>query len=56
MKSVKPICWFIVDISHSDFEDQISMNQTLAEIKANDKPTILLFNKIDAFDYAKRSL
>jgi GTPase len=45
----------IVDISHSDFEDQIRVvNQTLAEIKASDKPTILLFNKIDAFDYIKK--
>jgi GTP-binding protein HflX len=45
----------IVDISHSDFEDQITVvNQTLAEIGANDKPTILLFNKIDAFDYIKK--
>jgi GTP-binding protein HflX len=30
------------------------VNQTLAEIGANDKPTILLFNKIDAFDYIKK--
>jgi GTPase len=45
----------IVDISHSDFEDQIRVvNQTLAEIKASDKPTILLFNKIDAFSYVKK--
>lgn len=45
----------IVDISHSDFEDQIKVvNQTLAEIKASDKPTILLFNKIDAFNYVKK--
>jgi GTPase len=42
----------IVDISHPDFEDQISVvNQTLAEIGANNKPTILLFNKIDAFSF-----
>jgi GTPase len=45
----------IVDISHPDFEDQIRVvNQTLAEIKASDKPTILLFNKIDAFSYVKK--
>jgi GTP-binding protein HflX len=45
----------IVDISHSDFEDQIKVvNQTLAEIKASYKPTILLFNKIDAFNYVKK--
>jgi len=45
----------IVDISHSDFEDQITVvNQTLAEIGANDKPTILLFNKIDAYNYIQK--
>lgn len=45
----------IVDISHSDFEDQITVvNQTLAEIGANDKPTLLLFNKIDAYDFIKK--
>jgi GTP-binding protein HflX len=45
----------IVDISHPDFEDQIKVvNQTLSEIKASDKPTILLFNKIDAFNYVKK--
>jgi GTPase len=47
----------IVDISHSDFEDQIKVvNQTLSEIKASDKPTLLLFNKIDAFSYVKKDL
>jgi GTP-binding protein HflX len=40
----------VVDISHSSFEEQIEIvNQTLAEIKAGDKPTILVFNKIDAY-------
>jgi GTPase len=38
----------VVDISHPNFEEQIAVvNQTLEEIGANDKPTILLFNKID---------
>jgi len=42
----------VVDISHPKFEDQFRVvNETLAELKANDKPTILLFNKIDAFTY-----
>lgn len=42
----------VVDISHPNFEEQIKVvNNTLAEIKANDKPTILLFNKIDAYTY-----
>ncbi|MEG0850556.1 MAG: GTPase HflX [Flavobacterium sp.] len=40
----------VVDISHPDFEDHIeSVNQTLQEIKSNDKPTIMVFNKIDAY-------
>ncbi len=40
----------IVDISHPDFEDHIeSVNKILAEIKSNDKPTLMVFNKIDAF-------
>ncbi len=42
----------VVDISHPNFEEQIKVvNNTLAEIKANDKPTLLLFNKIDAYTY-----
>jgi GTP-binding protein HflX len=42
----------IVDISHPEFEDHIeSVNQTLLDIKANDKPVIMVFNKIDAFKH-----
>ncbi len=45
----------IVDISHPDFEDQIKVVQeTLAEIDANGKPTILLFNKIDAYKFIEK--
>ena len=40
----------VVDISHPDFEDHIeSVNQTLLDIKSNNKPTIMVFNKIDAY-------
>jgi GTP-binding protein HflX len=40
----------VVDISHPEFEDHIeSVNQTLADIKSHNKPTIMVFNKIDAF-------
>jgi GTPase len=40
----------VVDISHPDFEDHIeSVNQILKDIKSDDKPTIMVFNKIDAF-------
>ena len=42
----------VVDISHPDFEDHIeSVNQTLADIKSNNKTTIMVFNKIDAFKH-----
>nr|WP_226389595.1 GTPase HflX [Penaeicola halotolerans] len=38
----------VVDISHPGFEEQIEIvNQTLLDIKAADKPTLLVFNKID---------
>jgi GTP-binding protein HflX len=40
----------VVDISHPNFEDHInSVNETLADIKCNNKPIIMVFNKIDAF-------
>lgn len=40
----------IVDISHANFEDHIQVvNKTLSDIGAADKPTILLFNKIDNY-------
>ena len=45
----------VVDISHSGFEEQIeTVNSTLLEIKAGDKPTIFVFNKIDAFTYIQK--
>lgn len=40
----------IVDISHHDFENHIeSVHQILKEIKSDDKPIIMVFNKIDAY-------
>lgn len=40
----------VVDISHSNFEDHIaSVNKILLEIKSMDKPTLMVFNKIDAY-------
>ena len=40
----------VVDISHPEFEDHIeSVNQILKDIKSDDKPTIMIFNKIDAY-------
>ncbi len=45
----------VVDISHAEFEDHINVvNETLAEIGARDKPTILVFNKIDAYTFVKK--
>ncbi|EJL63067.1 GTPase HflX [Flavobacterium sp. CF136] len=42
----------IVDISHPEFEDHIeSVNQTLQDIKAHEKPVIMVFNKIDAYKH-----
>ncbi len=42
----------IVDISHPDFEDHIeAVNQILQDIKANDKPVIMVFNKIDSYQH-----
>jgi GTP-binding protein HflX len=42
----------VVDISHPEFEDHIaSVNQTLQDIKANDKPVIMVFNKIDSYKH-----
>ncbi len=41
----------IVDISHPNFEDHInSVNQILKEIKSLDKPTLMVFNKIDIYE------
>lgn len=45
----------VVDISHPEFEDQINVvNQTLTEIKSNDKPTLMVFNKIDAYTWVEK--
>lgn len=45
----------VVDISHPNFEDQIAVvEKTLKDINSADKPTILVFNKIDAFTYTPK--
>jgi len=42
----------VVDISHPNFEDQIKVvKETLSDIGARDKPTYLVFNKIDAYKH-----
>ena len=45
----------VVDISHSGFEEQIEVvTQTLDELGVSTKPTILVFNKMDAFTYVPK--
>jgi len=40
----------VVDLSHPNFEEHIeSVNQILSDIQAKDKPTLMVFNKIDAY-------
>lgn len=42
----------VVDVSHPYFQDQMeTVNQTLADIGAADKPTVIVFNKIDQFKH-----
>jgi len=42
----------VVDISHPNFEEHIaSVNQILDEIKSRNKPTIMVFNKIDKYEH-----
>ncbi len=45
----------VADISHPNFEEQINIvNQTLEEIGASNKQTILLFNKIDKYTFVEK--
>ncbi len=46
----------VVDISHPNFEEQVEVvNRTLAEVcDGADKPMIMVFNKIDAFNYVPK--
>ncbi|MBR2880888.1 MAG: 50S ribosome-binding GTPase, partial [Prevotella sp.] len=45
----------VVDISHPDFEDQISVvEKTLAELGCADKPSMIIFNKIDAYTWVEK--
>lgn len=42
----------VVDISHPAFESQIEVvNRTIHELDNTEKPTIIIFNKVDAFSY-----
>ena len=45
----------VVDISHPNFEEQYEVvGQTIADICKEDKPTVVVFNKIDAFNYVPK--
>jgi GTP-binding protein HflX len=45
----------IIDIAHQGFEEQMEVvNATLRDLEALNKPTILVFNKIDIFSYTSR--
>ena len=45
----------VVDISHPDFEDQIQVvEKTLADLKCSDKPSMIVFNKIDAYQWVEK--
>lgn len=42
----------VVDISHPAFESQIEVvNRTIHELDNTEKPTVIIFNKVDAFSY-----
>src|SRR4051812_46638440 len=45
----------VVDISHPKFEEQLHVVQEmLTELNASDKPTLLVFNKIDAYTFTEK--
>ena len=45
----------LVDISNQNFEDHINVvNKTLVDIGASNKPTMLVFNKIDQYTFEKK--
>ena len=45
----------VVDISHPDFEEQITVvEKTLADLGCADKPSMIVFNKIDAYTWVEK--
>lgn len=45
----------VVDISHPDFEEQIEVvNKTLADLGCSETPSLLVFNKIDAYTWTEK--
>jgi GTP-binding protein HflX len=46
----------VVDISHPDFEEQVQVvDKTIADLGAAGKPTMIVFNKIDAYTYVEKA-
>lgn len=46
----------VVDIAHPTFEEQLNVvSQTLHEIQADNKPILLVFNKIDAYQWVEKN-
>ena len=55
MKCVKPTCC-CMDISQPDCEEQIQVvDKTIADLGAGGKPTMIIFNKIDAYTYVEKA-
>ena len=45
----------VVDISHPDFEEQIGVvNETLNDLECSDKPQMVVFNKIDRYQWVEK--
>ena len=45
----------VVDVSHPDFEEQITVvDKTLAELGCAEKPTMMVFNKVDAYTFVEK--
>lgn len=46
----------VIDVSHPDFEEQISVvNKTLLDLGCSDKPQLLVFNKVDAYSWTEKA-
>lgn len=49
------ILFHIVDVSHPEFEEQMEVvNQTLADLGCAEKPTVIVFNKMDAYRWTEK--
>jgi GTP-binding protein HflX len=45
----------VVDISHPEFEDQIKVvEKTLADLGCSEKPSMIIFNKVDAYTWVEK--